>query len=291
MTSKDLDKFYTKLDNSKSCFDKFVEIVGHDFFFVEPSAGNGSFLDVIPGINKIGFDIKPERSDIIELDFLKKSIKKYLPEGKKIAFIGNPPFGKRSELAIKFINKCLTCSKYVGFILPIQFRKYSAQSKIRKNAKLIFDTDLEHDLFLIDGKETKVSCCFQIWSTDKDFKKNLKVDIPVTSHSDFEIYQYNGTIGTEKYFDYDWDFVVVRQGFKDYKKIYYKKEDCDKKQQMIFFKAKNEVVRNRLLNLDFEKLSKKNTVIPGFGKADVVQEYNRLYNNESENDSYGKYFN
>ena len=289
MTSKELDKYYTKSDNSKSCFQKFIDIVGPDFFFVEPSAGNGSFLDVISGTNKIGFDIKPERSDIIGIDFLKKSIKKYLPEGKKIAFIGNPPFGKKSELAIQFINKCLSYSKVVGFILPIQFRKYSAQSKIRKNAKLIFDMDLEHDMFLIDGKETKVSCCFQIWSTDKTFKQNLRVDAPVVSHPDFEMFQCNGTSNTKKYFDYDWDFAIVRQGFNDYKKVFYKKEDCDMKKQWIFFKAKNEIIRNRLLQMDFEKLSKKNIVIPGFGKADVVQEYNRLY--KCERERYEEYFN
>jgi hypothetical protein len=30
------------------------------------------------------------------------------------------------------------------------------------------------------------------------------------------------------------------------------------------------------MKIDFEKLSKSNTTIPGFGKADVIMEYKRL---------------
>lgn len=45
----------------------------------------------------------------------------------------------------------------------------------------------------------------------------------------------------------------------------------------MFIKAKDEIILERLLKIDFEKLSKKNTTIPGFGKADLVKEYKELY--------------
>ena len=32
-----------------------------------------------------------------------------------------------------------------------------------------------------------------------------------------------------------------------------------------------------LKSLDFETLSKKNTIVPGFGKADVVAMYKRMF--------------
>ena len=50
---------------------------------------------------------------------------------------------RRSEViglkfdAIDFVNKTFEYSNIVGFIVPIQFRKWSVQSKINKNAKLI----------------------------------------------------------------------------------------------------------------------------------------------------------
>ena len=49
------------------------------------------------------------------------------------------------------------------------------------------------------------------------------------------------------------------------------------KKQWIFFKAKDKETLEKLKSIDFEKLSKKNIGIPGFGKADVVQEFISIY--------------
>ena len=42
-------------------------------------------------------------------------------------------------------------------------------------------------------------------------------------------------------------------------------------------RLQNKAVLKRLLSLDFVKLSKKNIGTPGFGKADVVNEYVEKY--------------
>lgn len=47
--------------------------------------------------------------------------------------------------------------------------------------------------------------------------------------------------------------------------------------QWIFFKAHSPKILNQLLKLDYETLSKKNISTPGFGKADVIEAYNKLY--------------
>lgn len=47
--------------------------------------------------------------------------------------------------------------------------------------------------------------------------------------------------------------------------------------QWMFFKTDSPMARERLLKLDFDKLSELNTSVKGFGKADVVAEYERLY--------------
>jgi hypothetical protein len=94
------------------------------------------------------------------------------------------------------------------------------------------------------------------------------------------MYQFNRTTEAEKYFDkslYPWDFAVPRQGHYDYTLRVYKSEDCDRKLQWIFFKAKDRKVLKRLVGLDFVQLSKKNTSTPGFGKADVIELYKSIY--------------
>ena len=56
-----IDKFYTLPTCSKKCIDKtcdMFDITKWDLI-VEPSAGNGSFLNQIPSDNKIGIDILP----------------------------------------------------------------------------------------------------------------------------------------------------------------------------------------------------------------------------------------
>ena len=37
---------------------------------------------------------------------------------KKVLFFGNPPFGRNSSLALKFIKKCCIHGDTIAFILP-----------------------------------------------------------------------------------------------------------------------------------------------------------------------------
>lgn len=281
--NESLDKYYTKEAVAKDCYEHLklvlqsLSIQLDQVVFIEPSAGSGAFLKQIKE-QRIGFDIAPASSDIVKNNFLTQDIRDHFPIGKKIIFIGNPPFGKKSSLAIEFINKALSYSNVVGFIVPIQFRKWSAQSRIKSDARLVFDMSLPENAFEIVGKEYNLRCCFQVWTTGTDSTNDLRIkEKPSTSHKDFEIYQYNRTEQAEKFFDYEWDFAVPRQGFQDYTVKAFSKDGCDKKQQWIFFKAKNKTVLKRLLSLDFAKLSKKNIGTPGFGKADVVNEYVEKY--------------
>lgn len=160
---KELDKFYTKPEIAKSCYLEYKKFVPKDSFFVEPSAGSGSFLNIIEE-DKLGFDICPENDNILKADFLKDNIQHLLKPNT--VFLGNPPFGKKSKLAIDFVNKCLEYSDYVGFIVPIQFRKWSVQSNIKEDAKLLLDIDLPFNAFMLGDKEYSVQCCFQIWSAE-----------------------------------------------------------------------------------------------------------------------------
>lgn len=274
-TAKDLDKFYTKKIIAQQCFDllkAYAEKYIQNPVFIEPSAGSGSFL--FDGV--IGFDLYPEDPRIIKNDFINDDFSQYILGIDNIVFLGNPPFGKKGLLSTQFINKAFQYSNFVGFILPIQYNKWSGQTQIIPNAKLVMNIILPENSFEFLGNDYNVRCCFQIWTTYDVLEPNLRIQTkPPTSHPDFELFQYNRTQQSEKYFDLDWDFAVIRQGFHNYNDLKFNKEDCNRKYQWIFFKAKSPEVLDKLKSIDFNKLSKLNTSIPGFGKADVIAEYTK----------------
>jgi hypothetical protein len=216
---------------------------------------------------------------VTQADFLNQSLT-LPPSLLPVAVVGNPPFGKKALLARAFISRAqdTLAPALIAFVLPIQFRKWSAQSKIHPDWKLAADHDLPEEAFELCGKPYRVRCCFQIWVAPSwplhpDWPDRRIAGRPPVDHPDYDAYQFNRTTEAEKFFDYAWDFAVPRQGYVDYSTRAYHKDECDRKQQWIFFKAHSKRALRILLSLDFDALSKKNIGTPGFGKADVVDAY------------------
>lgn len=178
-----LDKFYTLHECSKKCIDKVCElydIAGWDLI-IEPSAGNGSFLNQIPSNNKIGIDILPDHEDIIKQDFFD-----YNPPAininKNILVIGNPPFGKVSSLAIKFFNHSAKWANVIAFIIPRTFRKISIQNRLDNKFHLVYDEEIPNNPCCF-SPIMSVKCCFQIWEK-KELERSF-IDLP-KKHDDWE---------------------------------------------------------------------------------------------------------
>ena len=157
-----IDKFYTKPLISELCLSlvsKYIKI--KDDIIIEPSAGNGSF---IPGIKNLTntylfYDLEPEHPEIIKQDYLTLD----LDLNKPCHVIGNPPFGRQSSLAIKFIKKsCLFCDT-ISFILPKSFKKDSLKKAFSLYFHLIHEVDLPDKSFLVNEVEHHVEAVFQIW--------------------------------------------------------------------------------------------------------------------------------
>ena len=287
--ARKLDQFYTDDQISIKCLnilkDKIPYLINGKTF-LEPSAGTGSFIraldTVIEDYDLLAYDIDPKHPLVLKENFLELDLK----EHTNLITIGNPPFGTRARLAIDFLNKSMEYSDVVAFILPVQFNKWGTQRRINKDFKLIVNERLEDESFIFEDKRYAVRSTFQVWvrkNLDTPKLKDMRLKkAPPTNHKDFEMWQYNNTKGALKFFDYDWDFAVPRQGYKDYTDRYYDKDELIKTTQYIFFKAKNPEVLERLLNLDFVELSLLNTSTPGFGKADVVSMYSDLYDNKKE---------
>jgi len=158
-----IDKFYTKKEIAQYIIDLFKQHIApnNDDLIIEPSAGNGAFIDAIKSLtcNYEFYDLEPEHEEIIKQDYLLYNAN----NTKKIHILGNPPFGRQSSLAIKFIKKsCQFCSS-ISFILPKSFKKDSLKKTFPLNFHLLFEMDLPEKSFLVNNKEHDVPCIFQIW--------------------------------------------------------------------------------------------------------------------------------
>ncbi len=156
----DNDKFYTKETEALNCIKKIDNILSYDLI-IEPSAGNGSFSKNIPSC--IAYDISPDNIDIIKQDFLKLPIQ----NGKRILFIGNPPFGIRNQLSKAFIKHCIKIgATSIAFILPDVYNKYSHQSIFPRNWNLKSIYKLPDYSFIANNKEVNIPCSFFVWTND-----------------------------------------------------------------------------------------------------------------------------
>lgn len=187
-STKQKDQFFTPNNIAKDCFNIFQSVIEiyneniNDFVFIEPSAGDGSFLPILPE-KTIALDIEPRNDKIIKCDFLR-----WFPENKNNRYIvfGNPPFGLRGHLALKFINHSYNFAEYVCFILPQLFEsdgKGSPRKRI-EGYNLLHSSKLACNFYEPNGNLIKINTIFQIWSKNflnKDYliknysTKNIKI--------------------------------------------------------------------------------------------------------------------
>ena len=163
-----IDKFYTKKEVAMYCINLFKEYVtpNNDDLIIEPSAGNGGFIDAIKSLkcNYEFYDLEPEHEEIVKQDYLLYNTNNNNNNNtQKIHIVGNPPFGRQSSLAIKFIKKsCHFCTS-ISFILPKSFKKDSLKKTFPLNYHLLYEIDLPEKSFLVNKQEHNVPCIFQIW--------------------------------------------------------------------------------------------------------------------------------
>lgn len=186
-STKEKDQFFTPIETAKHCFDIFKTVIKEynqnveDFVFIEPSAGDGSFLNVLPN-NSIALDIEPRHKNVIMGDFLSWVPPPSVGDKKYIVF-GNPPFGLRGHLALKFINHSYEFADYVCFILPQLFES-DGKGVPRKRVKgfnLLSSTKLHSDFYEPNGNTIKINTIFQVWS--KHFKNDKYNTIDIKDSS------------------------------------------------------------------------------------------------------------
>jgi hypothetical protein len=223
------DKFYTNENIVSLCIEniKVILNINKNDIIIEPSAGNGSFIKYIESLsnNCIYFDILPENKLIKKENYLELNIKSWLKTNnyitneylnstlgissenlkyKKIHIIGNPPFGRQSSLAIKFIKKSCEFCDTISFILPKSFKKESLKKHFPLNFHLKLELDLPKKSFHFSNENIPydVPCIFQIWKKEENKREIITKLEPInfvfvknTENPDISIRRVGGTSG------------------------------------------------------------------------------------------------
>ena len=197
------DKYYTPIELANYCWDKTFEIIGEENIseIIEPSCGNGSFLQHNKRLPHFAYDIEPECSKelnefthIIKDDYLTADIT-YL-WGRLI--IGNPPYGRCLNKAQKFYKKSVEIADYIAFILPISQLN---NSNFLYEFDLIYSEDLGKKIYT----DRKLHCCFNIYRRPNNNEVNPK---PQTKLKDITIYRQDASC----YKDIDFDIRMCYWG-------------------------------------------------------------------------------
>jgi len=156
------DQYYTKSSVAKKCVDTIRASLPHSeaYQWIEPSAGNGVFLKILPAtFDKLGIDLEPKSPDIQQGNFLD-----WTPVSqKKRIFFGNPPFGRQGSLAKAFIKHASDNADIIAFILPRSFVKPSMSRAFPLKFHCLHSEELEKKAFEVNSVEYDVPCVFQIW--------------------------------------------------------------------------------------------------------------------------------
>ena len=261
-----IDKYYTKINIVEQCIEamkKYINI-SKDDLIIEPSAGNGSFIENIKKIteNYKFYDLEPENKEIIKQDFLDFDFVELKQKYKNIHIVGNPPFGRQASLAIKFIKKCCLFSNSISFILPKSFKKESMKKHFSKNFHLIYEIDLLENSFLVNNVDSDVPCVFQIWQHKNETRNSIIKVEPL----------YFEFVNKEDNPDISFRRVGVNAGS-------IMKEIKDKSTQSHYFIkfTNNKTIEQNIEKLKLLQFEFNNTVGPkSISKPELINEFNKL---------------
>ena len=172
------DQYYTRHHVAQKLYVVFQKICDPSRYqLVEPSAGTGSFLRLMPQ-GSLAFDVDPKYPGIRTADFLTVEIR----SERDVAVVGNPPFGRNASMAVRFFNHAAWQASVIALILPRTFRKASIENRLDRNFHLIHEETVQCDAFLFRSKPYDVPAVFQIWERRDDLRELRHVAI---HHPDF----------------------------------------------------------------------------------------------------------
>ena len=261
-----LEQYYTREEDAYRLYHEVYARYSDIVFdhFIEPSCGNGVWLELFPPPKRIGIDVEPNHPEGIKQDFFDFTF----PKGRNIA-IGNPPFGRKGKIAMQFLNKCSEHCEVVAMILPSIFSKYTFINRVNPMMHLKYETTVtEFDRPDKIGEGPKVNCVFQIWEKSTELRPKI---VRHTSCDDFDMIHrhYSRTTADERERLKSYDFAISQiegkiRNCEDVTggSVYYIKDNTTTKS-----------VRSVMERVDFSDLSKHHVGATSLTKADIVEGY------------------
>ena len=178
--AKKLNQFFTPDWLAKSCIEYTIRHLSKsidpvrsncsidDYYWIDPSAGEGAFYNQLPSARRLGIEIDTrfqhstnyvikQPNGFLSIDNTELEPIQHIPTFHRIV-IGNPPFtqrqtqmnadgsthiiGGRINLAAQFIQRACLLADTVAFILGKNARRPSFQKHVPKHFKLVFERDL-----------------------------------------------------------------------------------------------------------------------------------------------------
>jgi hypothetical protein len=261
------NKFYTSKETVDICYKtikKYVKINKTDLI-IEPSAGNGAFIEKIKKLsnNHKFYDIKPENPEIIKQNFLllnKNNLS--IRSAPNTHIIGNPPFGNKSSMAIRFIkHAAFLKAKTIAFILPNSFQKPSFKKSFPLNYHLIYQRVFPQDSFFHHNKIENVNTIFQIWERRETERKRPVMIVP----KDWYSFVKRPLC----------DITIKRVGFSTGNAKICKKDDNINTNWFIKTRKKPDAkLIERLNTIKYD--TKKNVGAISISKQQIIKAYNRI---------------
>ena len=269
----ELERFYTSRPLAARCMatvEARFPVASFDLV-LEPSAGDGVFLELLPAKSRLGLDLHPGAHGIVRADFLS-----WTPPDPDadILTIGNPPFGQRGRLAVAFLNRSCQFSRVVAFILPRSFRKDTFLNRVDRRFHLVHQEDCDEFRRPPDDEPFRIKAVFQVWERRQQ-PRDL-VQRP-GDHGDFELrHAHLSRVTPEELarLRADFDFAIPQVG-----SVFLPRPV----QEVVagshwFVKARRPGVLETFRRLDFSFLKGMNLSFTSLSKKDIVQAYEAAVN-------------
>jgi predicted RNA methylase len=264
MIQKELDQFFTTEKTAKECLGVLqLHLDIKNVSWIEPSAGAGMFIKTAKefGFSKCSaaYDLMPQYEEVETQDFLKTDLSVVFKESTTKLCLGNPPFGKKGSLAVKFFNHAAKSCDVIAMIFPATFAKESVKKQLHKSFHLVEEVYLGVTPFDFVSEKRMVTVVFQIW-------KKLEID-RVDKKEKLK----------SEYFDFvtkeEADFAIQRVGMAAGKV----KVDFERfaKASHYFIKTKAQNVREVFEKIDWTNIKNKTAGNPSIAKTELIAEFEK----------------
>ena len=233
LSYREKGQFFTPTETAKRCIEVTKQVLKQNGFSfeeytcLEPSAGNGSFSNLLP--NSLAMDIEPQTQGIRKEDFLA-----WKPDNNKnYLTIGNPPFGLRGQQALRFLNKALSFCDFCCFILPPLFNSDGKGSPLKRvEGNLLYTEKCNSSYFYPNQEPVKVETIFQIWTSLPELGENQQEQVKPQGFQIFSLSD-GGTPSTTRNKD--------KIGYCDY----YLPSTCFGEEKMMLYKSFSDLPQQR----------------------------------------------